>query len=101
MNGAVVPAAEQGEIRERGRAPVGPVPDVMALPEPDPAAREPTAAVAVMKRSPQRRWNRACPGPDLQQAPGWVACRITTRLASHARRCDVPAGTRNPSSRTD
>jgi hypothetical protein len=28
-------------------------------------------------------------------------CRITTRLASHARRWDVPAGTRAPSSRTD
>ena len=24
------------------------------------------------------------------------SCRITTRLASHARRCDVPAGTRSP-----
>src|SRR5437016_650090 len=44
VNGAVVPATQQGEVRERGGAPLGPVPDVMALPEPDPAAREPTAA---------------------------------------------------------
>ena len=29
------------------------------------------------------------------------SCRITTRLASHARRWDVPAGTRVPPSRTD
>ena len=29
------------------------------------------------------------------------SCCITTRLASHARRCDVPAGTRAPSSKTD
>src|SRR5438093_10892876 len=46
VNGAVVPATEQGEIRERGGAPVGPVTDVMPLAEPDPATREPTAAVA-------------------------------------------------------
>src|SRR5947207_15433975 len=44
VNRAVVPATEQGEIRERGGAPLGPVTDVMPLPEPDPAAREPTAA---------------------------------------------------------
>jgi hypothetical protein len=30
-----------------------------------------------------------------------ASCRITTRLASHARRRDVSAGTRAPSSRTD
>ena len=56
VNRAVVPATE-------------PVTDVMALAEPDSAAREPTAAVSMVKRSPQRRRNRACPGPDLQQAP--------------------------------
>ena len=37
---AVVAATEQGEIRERGGAPLGPVTDVMALAESHSAARE-------------------------------------------------------------
>ena len=52
VNGAVVPATEQGEIRERGGAPLCPVTDVMSLPEPEPAAREAAAAVSVMERPP-------------------------------------------------
>ena len=52
MDGAVVPATEQREIRERGGAPLCPVTDVMALPEPEPAAREAAAAVPVMERPP-------------------------------------------------
>jgi len=48
---AVVSATEQGEIRQRGGAALRPVTDVMALAEPDPAAREAAAAVAVVKRS--------------------------------------------------
>src|SRR3989442_8505056 len=59
VNGAVVAATEQGEIRERGGAPLGPVTDVMSLSEPDPAAREPAAAVAVMERPPEGRRDRA------------------------------------------
>ena len=50
VNGAVVPATEQGEVRERGGAAVSPVTDVMALAEADAAAREAAAAVAVMER---------------------------------------------------
>ena len=50
VNGAVVPPTEQGEIRERGGAPLCPVTDVMSLPEPEPAARETAAAVSVMER---------------------------------------------------
>ena len=66
---------------------MGPVPDVVALPDPDPAAREPTTAVAVMKRSPQRGRNRACPGADLQQAPGCVvAHHDPARVARQALR---------------
>src|SRR5712692_12036800 len=65
VDGAVVAATEQGEIRERGGAPLCPVADVMALPEPDPAAREPAAAVAVMERPPEGRRDRARPGSDL------------------------------------
>ena len=52
VNGAVVPATEQGEIRERGGAALGPVTDVMSLPEPKPATRETAAAVSVMERPP-------------------------------------------------
>src|SRR5207249_2113210 len=65
VNGAVVAATEHGEIRERGGAPLGPVTDVMALPEPDPAAREPAAAVAVMERPPEGRRDRARSSRDL------------------------------------
>ena len=50
VNGAVVPATEQGEIRERSRAPLCPVTNVMALTEPEAAARETAAAVSVMER---------------------------------------------------
>jgi len=52
VNGAVVPATEQGEIRERGGAPLGPVADMMSLAESHPAARETAAAVSVMERPP-------------------------------------------------
>ena len=37
----------------------------MALPEPDPAAREPAAAVAVMERPPEGRRDRARSSRDL------------------------------------
>jgi hypothetical protein len=47
---AVVPAAEQHEIRERGGTALGPVPDVMPLAEADAAAREAAAAVAMLER---------------------------------------------------
>src|SRR5437773_146228 len=52
VNGAVVAGTEQGEIRERGGAPLGPVTEVMALAEPAPAAWEPAAVVAVVERPP-------------------------------------------------
>jgi hypothetical protein len=52
VDGAVMPAAEQGEIRERGGAPLGPVTDVMALAEPDATAREAAAGVPVVERAP-------------------------------------------------
>jgi hypothetical protein len=52
MNGAMVPATKQGEIRKRGGASICPVTNVMALAEPNSAAREAAAAVAVMQRPP-------------------------------------------------
>ena len=66
---AVVPATEQSEVRERGRAALCPVTDVMPLAERQPAAREATAAVPVVERAPQRRGNRPGPGPDFHGAP--------------------------------
>jgi hypothetical protein len=48
----VVPATEQREVRERGRASVRPVADVVALAEPHATAREATAAVSVLERPP-------------------------------------------------
>ena len=52
VDGAVVPATEQGEIRERGGASLSPVPEVMSLPNAQAAAREATAVVPVVQRSP-------------------------------------------------
>ena len=51
VDGAVVPATEQSEIRERGGASLGPVTDVMALTNPDAAAWEAAAAVAMVQRA--------------------------------------------------
>ncbi len=87
MNSAVVPATEQGEIREGGGTPLGPVTDVMALPEADPAAREPAAAVSVMERPPERRRDRAGPGTDFHNAavPA-VLHHHPTRVARQALR---------------
>ena len=50
---AMVPATEQGEVRERGRAALGPMMEVMSLPEPEPAAREAAALVSMVERAPQ------------------------------------------------
>ena len=52
VDGAMVPATEQGEIRERGGAALSPVTDVMALSEPNSAAREAAAAVPMVQRPP-------------------------------------------------
>src|SRR5437660_508177 len=68
VNGLMVPATKQGQIRERGGPAVGPVANVMALPEADSAARETTAAVSVMQRAPERRRNRAGPGRHLDDS---------------------------------
>jgi len=66
---AVMPATEEREVGERGRAAFGPVAHVMALAEREPAAREAAALVPMVKRAPQRRGNRAGPRSDFQQAP--------------------------------
>jgi sulfur carrier protein ThiS len=50
VNGAIVPTTEQRKIRERGRASLCPVMDVMSLAESHSAAREAAAAVSVVER---------------------------------------------------
>jgi hypothetical protein len=52
VDGAVVPATEQREIRERGRAAVRPVADVMALAEPHSTAREAATPVSMLQGPP-------------------------------------------------
>jgi len=49
MDGAMVTAAEQSEIRERSGPTVSPVTDVMALAEANTAAGEAAPAVSVME----------------------------------------------------
>src|SRR5437660_1352085 len=46
------------------------MPDVMALAQPDAAAGEAAAAVAVVQRETQRGWNRARARADLHNAAG-------------------------------
>ena len=48
VDGAVMAPAEHREIRERGGPALGPVAEVMALPERHATAREPAAAVAMV-----------------------------------------------------
>ena len=69
VDGAVMPAAEHREIRQRGRAAARPMPDVMPLPDAHAAAGEATSAVAMVQRSPDRGRNRPCPGADLDEPP--------------------------------
>ena len=51
VNGAVVSATEQGQVRERGRPSLCPMADVMALAERKPAAREAAALIAVVEHA--------------------------------------------------
>ena len=69
---AVMPATEQGQVRERGGAAARPVAEVMALAEREPAAREATGPVSMVKGAPQGRGNRPRPGADLHEAPGII-----------------------------
>ena len=65
VNGSVVPATQQGEIGERGGAPLGPVLDVMGLAERKITAREAATVVAEGERSAHGCRNRACSRADL------------------------------------
>jgi hypothetical protein len=52
VDGAVMAATQKGEIRERCRAALGPVTDVVTLSEANSAAREAAAAVPAVERPP-------------------------------------------------
>src|SRR5258705_3755231 len=83
----MVPATEQGEIRERGGAALGPVLDVMPLADPDATARETAAEVSMLERPPYGRRNRAGPCADFRHAPtAVVAHDDASRVAGQALR---------------
>src|SRR2546428_7907639 len=65
VDGPVMPATEQGGIRECGEAALCPVTDGMPLTEAQPTAREPAAAVSVVERPPERRRDGAGARSDL------------------------------------
>ena len=65
MDCAMVPATEQGQVRERRWTSVRPVANVMPLADTHSAPREAAAAVAMVQRSPHRRGNRARPRPNV------------------------------------
>src|SRR5712691_9108223 len=89
-----MPATEEREVRERGRAPVGPVAEMMSLGEAKSAPWEAAALVPMMEGTPQGGRNRPGPGSDLQQAslavmahhhPARVAGEALGRFRGHAR----------------
>jgi hypothetical protein len=69
VNGTVVTAAEEDEVRERGGATLGPVPDVMPLSDTRRAAREATRLVPMVKSAPQRGRDRPGPRANLDRSP--------------------------------
>jgi len=62
----MVPTTEKREVRERGRPSLGPVAEMMTLPEADGAAREAAAVVPMMEGSPQGGWNRPRSSPNFE-----------------------------------
>jgi len=87
---AVVPTTEKREVRERGRAALRPVTDVMPLAERQPAARKAAAPVAVMERPPEGRRDRARSSRDLydttiESVPHHHAARIARQAPRRFR----------------
>jgi hypothetical protein len=85
VDGTVMAAAEQYEVRECRRATLGPVLDVVALAEVAVAARKAAIAVSMQQRSPQGGRNCARLGPDLEDtAVLIVPHHHATRVAGQA-----------------
>src|SRR5712692_7533688 len=87
-------ATEQRKVRERGRAALRPVTEMMPLAKADAAPREAAAPVPMVERSPQGGGNRPGPRPDLPQAalavmahdhPARVARQSPGRFRGNAR----------------
>jgi hypothetical protein len=93
----VMPAAEQRQVRQHRGPALSPVVEMVALGNPNPAAWEAAAPVAMLERPPQGGWNGPGPRPDLHHTPSLVVPHTTD--SRHARRRDVPAGTWAPSPR--
>jgi hypothetical protein len=72
VHGAMMPATEERQIREFRRAPMGPVPHVMPLGDPDIAAREAAGLVSMLQRPPERRGDRPRSRADFHHPPIWV-----------------------------
>jgi hypothetical protein len=85
---AMMPAAEQSKVGQRRRAAMRPVAEMMPLAEADIAARKPAALVRAWsaRRKAGGIVRVRAPISTSRPASSW---RITTRLASHARRRDV------------
>ena len=82
---AVVPATEQREVRERGRAAVRPVADVMPLAERKPAAGKAAPLVPVVEHPPKGRRNGPGAGANLDDpAIGGVPHHHAARIARQA-----------------
>ncbi len=72
VDGAVMPAAQKREVRERGGASAGPVTEMMPLAIAHTAAGEPAAPVPMLERASQGGGNRPGPSPDLDHAAGLI-----------------------------
>jgi hypothetical protein len=87
VHAAMVPATEHGEIRQRRRAALGPMPNVMALTEPDPAPWKATASVPMVQRPTDGRWDCTGPRPDLHDIAVPIAAHHNAaRVARQALR---------------
>src|SRR5262249_42693768 len=76
---AVVPATQEREVRELRGPALGPVMDVVRLPDAYAATREATPAVPAVQRPPESRGNRTGPGADLCHTPVRVMTHYDAR----------------------
>src|SRR5262249_26338069 len=72
VHGAMVSPTQECEVGQCRRPAVGPMTDVVPLVEAPAAAREATAAVAMLKRSSESRRNRPGPGADFDDTAVWI-----------------------------
>ena len=96
---AVVPPAEQREVRERRRAALRPVLEMMPLSEPHPAPREAAAVIPVLESPPQRGGIVRVRAPTSTTRPPHRGASPPARVARQAP--DVSAEACVPSSSAD